>query len=150
MKNLVPWKKRSGEMAGRHQEFNDLLERFFGEHFPKGLSGENWYPSVDVSERDKDIIVKAEIPGVEKEDIDIALEGRLLTIRGEKKHEKEEKNEHYHRVESSFGYYRRTIELPTAVDENKVEAKYKNGVLKINLKKAKGAETRKIEIKSES
>lgn len=150
MKNLVPWKKRSGEMVSRQQEFNDMLERFFGEPFPKGLSGENWYPSVDVSERDKDIIVKAEIPGVEKDDIDIALEGRLLTIRGEKKHEKEEKNEHYHRVESSFGYYRRTIELPTAVDESKVEAKYKNGVLKINLRKAKGAETRKIEIKSES
>lgn len=148
MKNLIPWKKRNREMVGWHQDFNDLIERFFREPFPKLLSEESWYPNVDVSEGKRDIIVKAEIPGVEKENVDIALDGRLLTIRGEKKHGKEESDEHYHRVESTFGYYKRTIELPAAVDESKVDASYKNGVLRIKLKKARAAETKKIEIKS--
>ncbi|MFZ0241361.1 MAG: Hsp20/alpha crystallin family protein [Desulfobacterales bacterium] len=150
MKNLVPWKKQSHEGAGLRRDFNNLMERFFSETFPKLLSDESWYPSVDVSEGRKDIVVKAEIPGVEKENIDISLEGRLLTIRGEKKQEKEESNEHYHRVESSFGSYRRSIELPSTVDESKVEAKYKNGILRIKLPKAKGTETKKIDIKTAS
>ena len=83
------------------------------------------------------MIVKAEIPGVDKDGIDISLDGRRLTIRGEKRQEKEESDEHYHRVESSFGFYRRTIELPANVDESKVDARYKNGVLKIKFKKTK-------------
>jgi HSP20 family protein len=112
------------------------------------FSEKSWYPTVDVSEGKKDITVKAEIPGVDKEGIDISLDGRFLTIRGEKKHEKEESDEHYHRVESVFGLYKRTIALPADVDESKVDAKYKNGVLKIKLKKAKEAETKKIQIKT--
>ena len=138
-------------MVNLRKDFDDLFERFFSEpafSIPKLFSEKSWYPTVDVSEGKRDIIVKAEIPGVDKEGIDISLDGKLLTIRGEKKHEKEESNEHYHRVESSFGHYRRTIELPTDVDESKVDAKYKNGVLKIKLKKDKDAETKKIQIKS--
>jgi HSP20 family protein len=151
MKSLIPWKKRDQEMVDFRKNFDDLVDRFFSEpvfSIPKLFSEKNWYPNVDVSEDKRDIVVKAEIPGVDKEDIDLSLDGRFLTIRGEKKHEKEESDEHYHRVESSFGFYKRTIELPADVDESKVDAKYKNGVLKIKLRKAKESETKKIEIKT--
>jgi len=149
MKSLIPWKKRDREMVNLRKDFDDLLDRFFSEpvlSVPKLFSEKSWYPTVDVSEGKNDIIVKAEIPGVDKEGIDISLDGKLLTIRGEKRHEKEESDEHYHRVESSFGFYKRTIELPADVDESKADAKYKNGVLKIKLKKAKETETKKIKI----
>jgi HSP20 family protein len=149
MKSLIPWKKRDREMVNLRKDFDDLFDRFLSEPafpLPKLFSEKSWYPTVDVSEGKRDILVKAEIPGVDKEDIDLSIDGRLLTICGEKKHEKEESDERYHRVESSFGLYKRTIELPTDVDESKVDAKYKNGILKIKLKKAKEAETKKITI----
>ena len=149
MKSLIPWKKRNREMGSLRKDFDDAMDRFFSDpvfSVPKLFSEKSWYPSVDVSEGKKNIIVKAEIPGVEKEGIDISLDGRLLTIHGEKRHEKEESDEHYHRVESSFGLYKRTIELPADVDESEVDAKYKNGVLKIKFRKAKETETKKIKI----
>jgi HSP20 family protein len=149
MKSLIPWKKRDRDMDNFHKDFGDLFDRFFGEpaiSILRFFYKERWYPRVDVSEGKRNIIVKAEIPGVDKEGIDISLDGRRLTIRGEKKHEKEESDEHYHRVESAFGLYRRTIEFPADVDESKVDAKYKNGVLKIKFKKAKETETKKIKI----
>jgi len=149
MKSLIPWKKRDHEMVNLRKDFDDLFDRFFSESalsISKLFSEKKWYPTVDVSEGKRDIIVKAEIPGVDKEGIDLSIDGRLLTICGEKKHEKEESDERYHRVESSFGYYKRTIELPAHVDESKVDAKYKNGVLKIKLKKTQEAKTKKIKI----
>lgn len=91
--------------------------------------------------------MKAELPGVETEDIDVSLDGRMLTIKGEKKHEKEEKKENYHRVERSYGYFNRSIELPAEVDASKVDASFKKGVLKIELNKTKATETKKIQIK---
>ena len=151
MKSLIPWKKQKREMANLRNHFDNWMDRFFNEpvfSVPELFSDESWYPNVDVSEGKRDIIVKAEIPGVDKEGIDISLDGRLLTIRGEKKHEQEESDEHYHRVESSFGIFKRVIELPADIDKNEVDAKYKNGVLKIRLRKAKSADTKKIEIKT--
>jgi len=149
MKSIIPWKKRDREMVNLRKDFDDLFDRYFSEpafSVPKLFSEKSWYPTVDVSEGKRDIIVKAELPGVDKEGIDISIDGRLLTIRGEKKHEREESDEHYHRVESSFGLYKRTIELPADVDESEVDAKYKNGVLKIKFRKAKETETKKIKI----
>jgi len=151
MKSLIPWKRRHREMTPFRRDKEDLFDRFFSmpTSFGRGLfSDESWYPSVDVSEGKKDIIVKAEIPGVDRKDIDISLDGRLLTIKGEKKQEKEESGEHYHRVESSFGYYQRSIELPAEVDASDVDAAYKNGILKIKLKKIKEAETKTIKVKT--
>jgi HSP20 family protein len=152
MKSLIPWKRRYRDMIPFRKDKEDLSDRFFGMPMPFGrslFSDESWYPSVDVIERKKEIIVKAEIPGVDRKNIDISLDGRLLTIKGEKKHEKEESGEHYHRMESSFGYYQRTLELPAEVDSSDVDAAYKNGILKIKLKKVKEAETKTIKIKTD-
>ena len=149
MKSLMPWKKRDREMVDLQSDFDSLFNRYFDEpifRFPRSLAEDAWYPSVDVSEGKKDIIVKTEIPGVDQKDIEVYLIGKTLTMKGEKKHEKEESDEKYHRLESAYGCYKRTIELPAEVDESKMDAKYKNGVLEIRLKKAKEAETRKIKI----
>lgn len=149
MKSLIPWKKRNRGIVNFQKDFDTLFNKFLDEplfRFPRPFAEDAWYPSVDVSEGKKDIIVKAEIPGVEQKDIEVYLVGKTLTIKGEKKHEKEESDEKYHRVESAYGYYKRTIELPAEVDESKMDAKYKNGVLEIRLKKAKEAETRRIKI----
>ena len=151
MKSLIPWKRRHREIIPFGKGKEDLFERFFSMpmYFGRGLySDESWYPNLDVSEGKKDIIVKAEIPGVDRKDIDVSLDGRVLTIKGEKKQEIEDSGEQYHRMESSFGYYQRTLELPAEVDSSDVKATYKNGILKLKLKKVKEAETKTIKIKT--
>ena len=116
------------------------LNRIFESH---GL-----YPHLDVKDEKKKIIVEAEMPGLESNDIDVSLDGRLLTIKGEKRKEKEDKTDRYYHFERSYGRYHRTIELPAEVESSHVDASYKRGVLKIELKKAKGSETRRIEVKA--
>jgi HSP20 family protein len=152
MFELMPWKKREQkDWVNLRRDFDDLANRFFDRDFwaPSDMFKEDsWFPTIDISEGKKDITVKAEIPGVEANDIDISLNGKLLTIKGEKKQEKKEKEENYHRMERSYGYFNRTIELPSEVDPEKVDASYKKGVLKVELKKTKESETKKIEIKT--
>jgi len=151
MKSLIPWRKRSRNISNYHKDFDDLVDRFFSEsafEIPKLFSDGSWRPSVDVSEDKRHITVRAEIPGVDKDDIDLSLNGRILTICGEKKQKKEASDEHYHRVESAFGFCKRTIELPADVDASEVDAKYKSGILKIKLKKTKMAETKKVKVRT--
>jgi HSP20 family protein len=105
-------------------------------------------PAFDVSETEKELIIKAEVPGIDKKDININLSDGLLTIKGEKKHEKEEESENYHRVERRYGTFSRTVRLPFEVEVDKVDATYKDGVLKITVPKSEAAKPRKIEIKS--
>lgn len=148
MFSLTPWRNR-GEIGRFRTEMDRLFDRFFDwRTSPWTLEGSQWVPSVDVSETGKKVIVKAEIPGMDPKDIDISVNGNRLTLRGERKHEHEEKGENFHRVERSYGAFSRTIELPAEVDSNKVEATYKKGVLKVNLAKTEESSTKKIEVKS--
>ena len=151
MFELMPWKKKSGKQVSRFDsDFDTLYDRFFGRDAlapSELLQMQSFVPVVDISESKKEITVKAEIPGIEADDLDVSLDGRTLIIKGEKKHEKEDKDENYHRMERSYGYFRRTVPLPADVDPSKVEASYKKGVLKIILKKTKESETRKIEVR---
>jgi HSP20 family protein len=103
---------------------------------------------VDVSETAKEIIVRAELPGMDPKDIDISIQGNLLTLKGERRQEKEEEGENYHRIERSFGAFSRTLQLPAEVDLEKVNATYKDGVLKIALPKTEAAGVRRIEVKT--
>jgi HSP20 family protein len=152
MFDLVPWRKqRRGEVSHLHREFDDLFSRFLrrdfgvpGDPVGKGL----WFPTTDILEDKKKITLKVEIPGVEAKDIDVSLSGRRLIIKGEKKQEKEEKEENIHRTERTYGQFRRTIELPAEVDPSKVDASYKRGVLKIELKKNKESQPKKINVKT--
>ncbi len=97
-------------------------------------------PAVDVSETEKEIIVKAELPGIDPNHLDISLSGTTLTINGEKKDQKEEKGEHFHRVERSFGSFTISLALPCSVQEEEIKAEYKDGVLLLKLPKAEPAE----------
>jgi HSP20 family protein len=126
-----------------------LFDRFFDwRPFDPSIRKSEWMPAIDVSETPKQIVVKAEIPGMEAKDMDISLNGRVLTLKGEKKSEQEEKEENYHRVERRYGAFSRSFELPTDVDANKVKASYKDGVLKLSLPKTKEQSVKKIEIKT--
>ena len=152
MFDLMPWQKRTPKRVVRFRnELDDLFSRFFDVNFPSPgefFKGFDWYPSVDVGESDNIITIKAEIPGVDVKDIDLKLEGQVLTIKGEKKQEKEEKEENYHHTERSYGYFQRRVELPAEVDPDKVEAAYKKGILTVKLIKTKESATKRIEIKS--
>ena len=138
------------------REMNRLFDNFFGGFnlsswapFERGV-GQTFTPRVDVSETDKEITVSAELPGMEEKDIDVSLTRDALTIKGEKKEEKEEKGKDYYRMERSYGSFSRSIPLPVEVDTDKVEATFKKGVLEITLPKTAQAikETRKVPLKS--
>jgi HSP20 family protein len=106
-------------------------------------------PRIDVKETDKEIIIAAELPGTNEKDISLTLQNGVLTIRGEKKVEYDEEKENYHVMERSYGSFQRSLRLPDTVDEDKVEARFENGVLKVSLPKraeALGAQ-RRIDIK---
>ena len=145
MFDLMPHRRRAGkEMVRFRDEMDDLFNRFFDMDF----GDEEWVPRVDVVEGKGEITVKAELPGCEAKDIDVKLDGRTLTISGEKKQEKEEKDKNVHRVERSYGSFCRRMELPGEVDPEAIDATYKKGVLKLVLKKTRETETKKIEIKT--
>jgi HSP20 family protein len=103
-------------------------------------------PAVDLYEEKDDIVVKAELPGMEKDNIEVNLSDNRLTIKGEKKHEEEIKKENYYRSERSYGSFVRTLELPSEVQTDKVKAAFKNGVLEIRLPKSEEAKKKETKI----
>ena len=152
MFDLMPWRKREGkDLVGFKSELDRLFNRFFDIDFPitqEFVKEGQWLPRVDVSEGKTEITVQAEIPGCDAKDIDVSLDGRTLTIKGEKKQNKEEKEENFHRVERSYGSFTRRMNLPSEVDQENIDASYKKGVLKLVFKKTKATEGKKIEIKT--
>ncbi|MBW2031884.1 MAG: Hsp20/alpha crystallin family protein [Deltaproteobacteria bacterium] len=148
MAGLIPWRERR-EIDRLRGEIDRLFHDFFDMRpFRLPFQGGDWIPAVDVSETGKEIVVNAEIPGMSAKDIDISLNGRVLTIKGEKKQEQEEKEKNFHRLERRYGSFSRSFELPVDVDADKVKASYKNGVLNLTLPKAKEQEAKRIEIKT--
>jgi HSP20 family protein len=125
-----------------------LFSRLLEETDLPGFTREEreWLPNIDISETDKEFVVRAEVPGIDKKDIDITLTEGLLTIKGERKHEKEGKDECYHRKESRYGSFSRTFRFPSELERDKVDAKYDNGVLKVTIPKAEKAAAKKIEV----
>ena len=130
------------------------MDRLWDSFFEGGLrrrteeAGE-WLPSLDLAETKDGIIVKAEVAGMDPKDIDISLSDGMLTIKGEKKQEKEEKEADYHLVERSYGAFTRSVRLPSEVQSDKISASYKNGILKITLPKSEKAKKKEIKIKVE-
>jgi len=106
-----------------------------------------WSPAVDIAEDDKEYIVKAELPGLNKENIKVSVEGSVLSIAGERKVEKEEKNKKYHRIERSYGSFTRSFTLPDDASGEKVNAEFKDGVLKVHLPKEEKAKSKSVEVK---
>ena len=129
--------------------FNALPARFgglFGKDLEAPLSTTAWNPSVDIFENDNEVVMKAELPGMNAKDIEVRLENNVLVLKGERHFEKEAKEENYHRVEREYGAFSRSFSLPTAVDAEKVNAEYKDGVLKITLPKKEERKPKPIKI----
>lgn len=147
MTALLPILRRHGLVGDFDRNPFDRLFEDFG--LPALFSEETRFvPVFDVSETENELIVKAEVPGMDQKDIDISLSRGMLTIKGEKKQEKEDKTEHYHTVERHYGSFSRTMRLPSEVEADKVDATYKDGVLKITLPKSETSKARKIEVRN--
>jgi HSP20 family protein len=129
-------------------EMNRLFDNFFTglPELRKGLLEGEWAPSVDVAETDEEITVTAELPGVKQDEVDITITDDVLTLKGEKKEEKEVKEKNYHRIERSYGSFQRSIALPTGVQADKAKAAYTDGVLTITVPKAEEAKPKQIKI----
>ena len=109
----------------------------------------SWSPSVDIFETEGEIVVKAELPGMDRKDIQLNLENNVLSLRGERKFQKETKDDNYHRIERSNGVFSRSFSIPATVDEERIRADYNDGVLKIVLPKKAQAKPKQIKIASE-
>ena len=143
---ISPWKPFQLERMRR--EMDRLWDSFFeGKPATRTREEGEWIPSLDVSETKGELVVKAELPGIDPKDIDISLNEGVLTIKGQKKQEKEEKEEGYHLVERSYGSFIRAIRLPREVKSDKINASYKDGVLKVTLPKTEEAKKKEIKIK---
>lgn len=127
------------------------MEEMFGRFLPAWPFREGdreWAPAVDMIDHADEIILRADVPGLDEKDLEVTVHDGTVTIRGERKEEKEEKKEDYYCSERSYGAFARTLSLPTSVEADKVKATFKKGVLEVHLPKAKEAKGKKIEIKA--
>jgi len=153
--SLLPiWRRRNERHPALRpeNEVHSLFEDFFGGRSP--LAGfwdgdhQGFLPAVDIRETEDRVVLEAELPGVDPKDVEVQVEGDWLLIRGQRKHEKDEKTSSYHRLERTHGSFERRFTLPGGVDSARVEATYKNGVLTVEVPKKEEARTRTIQVKS--
>jgi HSP20 family protein len=134
-------------------EVQNRLGSFLGGRFPRfgngngGLKLADWSPQVDITEDEKEYLIKADLPEMKKDEIKVNVENGVLTVSGERKTEKEEKNKKFHRIERSYGTFERSFALPDEADGSKVKAEFKEGVLRVHLPKNPVAKPKAIEVK---
>jgi HSP20 family protein len=124
--------------------FEDAAVRGWKDHEPSATT--SWSPAVDIYETDSEIMVQAELPGVDRKDIALQLENNVLTLKGDRRFEKETNQDNYHRIERSYGGFSRVFTIPTIVDEDKIRADYRDGILKIALPKKEQVKVKQIKI----
>lgn len=112
----------------------------------KDLISSSWTPAVDIFETENELILTAEVPGIEDKDIEIKIEDNTLSLKGERKFEKETKEENYHRIERAYGSFYRSFTLPNYIDQDKIRAEHQNGVLKITMPKKAELKPRKVKV----
>jgi HSP20 family protein len=146
---IIPWSRQNqNELSTLHNEMDTLFDQFFGS-LGRPFRGYKAWPALDVAEKDGKVVVRAEVPGCKAEDIDISVYGDTLTISGEKKDSRQEKdNDGWYHLETSYGSFRREITLPAEIDENKIEAVCKDGVLSVTLPKAETTKAVKVKVQS--
>ncbi len=145
---LVRWNPARDLMRMREEMdrvFHEFLRPGDGEEEGTWMRG-NWAPPVDIYETDEAFVLKAELPGFSKDDVQIELHGNRLTLRGERKHETEAKEEQYHRRERAYGRFERVFWLPATVDAEKIQANFTNGMLELRLPKSEAAKPKRIAI----
>jgi HSP20 family protein len=145
------------DLSRWERDMERMMEDFFGRR-TRPWWPETWFrtegmeltaPAVDLYEEKDDIVVKAELPGIETNNIEVKLTDHTLTIKGEKKKEEETKEQNYYRAERSYGSFVRTLELPKDVHADKVKATFKNGILEVRLPKTEEAKTKEVKVKVE-
>ena len=161
--NLIPWRNKQKEVVSEEHDmlpalrgFRSEMDRLFDRFFQEPLAGlENVWPpmsafgpTLDLTETDTEVIVKAEIPGVAPKDVDVTVSGNVLTIAGEKKESSERKGQAVFHTERRFGSFRRTVQLPSYVDAAKVSAEHADGVLTIRVAKSTAATPKRVEVKA--
>ena len=134
------------EFSSVQDRLNRLFNASFNEGRDESLATSTFAPAVDVYEDEHSITLKIEVPGIEEKDIDVRIENNVLTIHGERKFEKEEKEENYRRIERQYGSFTRTFTLPNTVDTESVSANYEKGVLKVKLAKKAEAKPKQIKV----
>lgn len=129
----------------------DRMSRMFDEFFglEEGMSSSIWAPPLDITETEDKVVATTELPGIRPEDRDISISDNMLAIRGEKKEERETAEEYAYCCERQYGEFRRSVELPSTVDSDRVNANYRNGVLRIEMQKSSEQKRKKIPIKAE-
>ena len=153
MNNLTRWQRPEvsawptfGRLFGLRDDLDRLFEGSFGELARGSQLWNTWNPAVDVYEDEHNVTLKIEVPGIDEKDIDVRIENSTLTVHGERKYEKDEKEENYRRIERQYGSFTRSFTLPTTVDTEKVSANYEKGVLKITLAKKAEAKPKQIKV----
>ncbi len=149
--NLIPWKSRATglDVFQDLEEFQKEMNRMFDlrTQWPLKMgNGGMWAPAVDIIDEKDQVRIKADLPGLKKEDIDVSADNGVLTIKGEKKEEKEVKEKDYVRSERYYGSFHRSFSLPAGVDAQKVNAVYKDGVLEVSLPKREDAKPKQIKV----
>ncbi len=143
MKNILSLIPRTGSIY----PVKDILDRFFEDEGILLREEKNWVPAFDISENEKGYVVNAELPGMDAKDLEITISGDVLSVKGEKKKETEDKSDTYHRIERCYGSFQRSFRIPDAVETDKVDATYKDGILKLVIPRTKESKVKKIEIK---
>lgn len=149
---LIPWKSRESgvdlfdDLEDFQREMNRLLDLKLNRSFKTGNGSSVWAPAVDILDEKDHVRVRADIPGMKREDIEVSWENNRLTLKGEKKDEREVKDKDYVRSERYYGAFHRTFSLPEGIDAAKVNATYKDGVLDVILPKKEGAKPKQIKV----
>ena len=146
-RHIVKWDPFK-ELASLREDMNRLFESFF-ERYPKEKTEGFWSPSIDVEETENKFVVKAELPGMKKENIKVSLSSDTLTISGEKERREEEKGKTYYRMERAYGKFQRTITLPAEIETDKAKVSYTDGILTLTLPKSEISKPREIPIQVE-
>lgn len=151
MSTLTKWNpfRELDELQNRLGTFFGAFPTRFGNGYGEKVTLPDWSPSVDITEDEKEYLVKADLPEVKKEDVKITLENGILSLAGNRKSEKEEKTKKFHRIERSFGTFERTFTIPEDADAAKLKAEFKDGVLRVHMPKNPAALPRKIDVKVE-
>ena len=148
MNTLTQWNpfREMEELQGRLSNWLGRARPELGNGDKETLGLADWTPLVDVSEDDKEYLIKAELPEVKKEDVKVSVDNGMLTVSGERKMEKEEKGKKYHRVERSYGSFTRSFALPDGADPQKITADFKDGLLHVHLPKSEAAKRKSISV----
>lgn len=143
--NLVRRPNAGSTLASLQRDLNNMWQRFFDDDTPL-TAGNGWLPAMEIEEDQEELVVRAEVPGMDRDDLDISLQGNTLTISGEKKRKEETGNGGYYQSERRYGRFQRVLTLPTDVDSEKIQASQADGILTIRLPKSEASKPRKIEV----